>query len=224
VADPRSRTDLRGLLEKAEAASPIEAVEVVADELAAMVGAHTVRFLIADLSGRSVVRFGDLAPGVAAVQLEGIEDAASVNLTGTVYERVLRTQQVDVRPTGNGALLTVPVTDRGEAIGLLELTLPQVPDEQVVADVAAAAMPSLTSWSRIAGTPICSSGVSARRTSPWPRRFSGGCCPPPTPVRQASSRSPAGWNQPAPSAGTLSTTASIVMRCRFRSPTLQDTR
>jgi hypothetical protein len=82
-------------LEKVEAASPIEAVEVVADELAAMVGAHTARFLIADLSGRSVVRFGELAPGVAAVQLEGIEGAASVELNGTVYERVLRTQQVD---------------------------------------------------------------------------------------------------------------------------------
>jgi hypothetical protein len=85
------------------------------------------------------VRFGELAPGVAAVQLEGVEDAVSVKLTGTVYERVLRTQQVDVRQTGNGAVLTVPVTDRGEAIGLLELTLPQIPDEQVVADVAAAA-------------------------------------------------------------------------------------
>jgi serine phosphatase RsbU (regulator of sigma subunit) len=139
VAYPSSRTDLRGLLEKVEAASPIEAVEVVADELAAMVGAHSVRFLIADLSGRAVVRFGELAPGVGAVQLEGVEDAFPVRLTGTVYERVLRTQQVDVRQTGNGAVLTVPVTDRGEAIGLLELTLPQVPDEQVVADVAAAA-------------------------------------------------------------------------------------
>ena len=90
MANPSSRTDLRGLLEKVEAASPIEAVEVVADELAAMVGAHTVRFLIADLSGRAVVRFGELAPGVAAVQLEGVEDAVSVKLTGTVYERVLR--------------------------------------------------------------------------------------------------------------------------------------
>jgi serine phosphatase RsbU (regulator of sigma subunit) len=122
-----------------EAASPVEAVEVVADELAAMVGARTVRFLIADLSGRTVVRFGELAPGVAAVELDGAEDAESVELAGTVYEQVLRTQRVDVRPTVDGSLLTVPVTDRGEAIGLLELSLPQVPDEQVVADVAAAA-------------------------------------------------------------------------------------
>ena len=94
---PSSRTDLRGLLEKVEAASPIEAVEVVADELAAMVGAQSVRFLIADLSGRTVVRFGELAPGVAAVRLEGAEDAESVKLAGTVYEQVLRTQRVNVR-------------------------------------------------------------------------------------------------------------------------------
>jgi hypothetical protein len=46
-----------------EAASPIDAVEVTAAELAAMVGAHTVRFLISDLSDRAVVRFGELAPG-----------------------------------------------------------------------------------------------------------------------------------------------------------------
>ena len=136
---PSSRTDLRALLEKVEAASPVEGVEVVADELAAMVGARSVRFLIADLSGRTVVRFGELPPGVAAIELEGTEDAASVKLAGTVYQQVLRTQRVDVRPTVDGSLLTVPVTDRGEAIGLLELTLPNVPDEQVVADVAAAA-------------------------------------------------------------------------------------
>jgi hypothetical protein len=43
-----------------------------------------------------------------------------VRLAGTVYEHVLRTQQVDVRQTEDGARLTVPVTGRGEAIGLLE--------------------------------------------------------------------------------------------------------
>jgi hypothetical protein len=91
-----------------EAASPIDAVEVVADELAAIAGARSVRFLIADLSGRAVVRFGERAPGVAAVQLAGSEHAVSVELAGTVFERVLREQQVDVRETGDGALLTVP--------------------------------------------------------------------------------------------------------------------
>jgi len=56
-----------------------------------------------------------------------------------VYERVLRTQQVDVRELEDGAHLTVPVTDRGDAVGVLELTLPRHPDEQVVAEVAATA-------------------------------------------------------------------------------------
>lgn len=123
-----SRTDLRGLLERVEASSPVDAVAVVARELAAMVGAHTVCFLIADFSGRCVVRFDEPMR----------EPVESTELAGTVYEHVLRTQQVDVRRTGDGALLTVPVTDRGEAIGLLELVLPDVPDDQVVADVAAA--------------------------------------------------------------------------------------
>ena len=139
MSHPSPRTDLRGLLEKVEAASPIDAVEVVADELAVMVGARAVRFLIADFSGHRVVRFGEPTSGVAARRLDGAEDAESVKLAGTVYERVLRRQQVDVRQTGEGALLTVPVTDRGEAIGLLELNLPRFPDDQVVADVAAAA-------------------------------------------------------------------------------------
>jgi len=139
VSQPSPRTDLRGLLEKVEAASPIDAVEVVADELAVMVGARAVRFLIADFSGRRVVRFGELTSGEAARRLDGAEDAESVKLAGTVYERVLRTQRVDVRQTGEGALLTVPVTDRGETIGLLELNLPRFPDDQAVADVAGAA-------------------------------------------------------------------------------------
>ena len=56
-----------------------------------------------------------------------------------MYERVLRTQQVDVHGMGDGARLILPVTDRGDAIGVLELILPRYPDAQVVADVAAAA-------------------------------------------------------------------------------------
>jgi hypothetical protein len=39
----------------------------------------------------------------------------------------------------DGAQLTVPVTDRGDAIGVIELTLPAHPDEQARADVAATA-------------------------------------------------------------------------------------
>ena len=134
-----ARTDLRALLESVEAAAPTEAIEVVTHELAAMVGARAVSFLIADFSGRAVVRFGRAEPGTDAAGLHRARSRETLQLADTVYERVLRTQQVDVRATAEGAQLILPVTDRGDAIGVLDLILPQYPDAQVVADVAAAA-------------------------------------------------------------------------------------
>jgi serine phosphatase RsbU (regulator of sigma subunit) len=135
----RPRAGLRALLERVEAASPTDAVEVVAEEFAALVGARAVSFLIADFSGRALVRFGTPAPGVPDARRQGSEQAETVPLAGTVYDRVLRTQQVDVQELADGAHLTVPVTDRGDAIGVIELTLPAHPDEQALADVAATA-------------------------------------------------------------------------------------
>jgi serine phosphatase RsbU (regulator of sigma subunit) len=52
---------------------------------------------------------------------------------------VLRTQQIDVQRLGNGARLIVPVTDRGDAIGLLEMTLPRYPLPDEITDVSSAA-------------------------------------------------------------------------------------
>jgi serine phosphatase RsbU (regulator of sigma subunit) len=135
----RPRAGLRALLERVEAASPTDAVEVVAEEFAALVGARAVSFLIADFSGRALVRFGTPALGVPDARRQGSEQAETVPLAGTVYDRVLRTQQVDVQELADGAHLTVPVTDRGDAIGVIELTLPAHPDEQALADVAATA-------------------------------------------------------------------------------------
>jgi len=63
----------------------------------------------------------------------GAEQAKTVPPAGTVYERVLRTQQTDVHEVADGAELIVPVTDRGDAIGVLEVTLPQHPDDQTIA-------------------------------------------------------------------------------------------
>lgn len=130
--DPR--TDLHALLEKVEAASPVQAVEVVADELAAAVGAREVSFLIADFTGLAVFRMGRPVRGASTTRFPGEEQ---VQLHDTVYERVLTTQQVDVRSTDQGAHLVVPVTDRGDAIGLLELLLPYYPDERTVSAIAA---------------------------------------------------------------------------------------
>lgn len=135
----RPRPDLRTLLESVEAAAPTEAIEVVTYELAAMVRAREVSFLIADFSGNAVVRFGKAEAGSDTAGSDGGRDLETLPLADTVYEQVLRTQQADVRDVDGGTRLTVPVTDRGDAIGVLELVLTQHPDEETVADVAAAA-------------------------------------------------------------------------------------
>jgi serine phosphatase RsbU (regulator of sigma subunit) len=133
------RTDLRALLESVEAAAPTAAIEVVTRELAVMVGARAVSFLIADFSGHAVVRFGRAEPRADGAGRHDVRSRETLPLANTVYERVLRTQQVDVSGIDGGAQLILPVTDRGDAIGVLELILPHYPDAQVVADVAAVA-------------------------------------------------------------------------------------
>ncbi|CAA9448559.1 MAG: Serine phosphatase RsbU, regulator of sigma subunit [uncultured Pseudonocardia sp.] len=130
-----SRSDLRTLLDRVESASPVQAVEVVADELAVAFGARAVTFLIADFSGRAVFRMGRATAGGPGTRFPGAEQ---VQLPGTVYERVLISQQVEVQGIGGGAQLTIPVTNRGDAIGLLQLDLPYHPDGSVVADIATA--------------------------------------------------------------------------------------
>jgi len=47
---------LRGVLDAAEGASPVQAVEAVTRGLGTALGATHVSFLIADLSGRALVR------------------------------------------------------------------------------------------------------------------------------------------------------------------------
>jgi serine phosphatase RsbU (regulator of sigma subunit) len=130
--------DVGALLEKVEAAAPIDSVEAVATALREMVDAHTVTFLIADFSGHAVVRLTS-AGRVDGARSHGVEQAETLQLEGTIYEQVLRTQQTDIERVGDGARMTVPVTDRGEAIGLLELTLGHWPDAAEVNDVATAA-------------------------------------------------------------------------------------
>src|SRR6478672_5750039 len=94
--------DVGALLEQVEAAAPIDAVDVVAAELGRMVDATAVTLLIADFSGRAVVRLtaAELVPGA---RRHGVEQAETVDLEGTRYERVLRSQQAEVEPIGDGA-------------------------------------------------------------------------------------------------------------------------
>jgi serine phosphatase RsbU (regulator of sigma subunit) len=130
--------DVGRLLESVEAAAPIDAVAAVADALGEMAQASTVSLLIADFSGRAVVRLTS-AERVAGARGRGVEQAETLPLAGTVYEQVMRTQQPDVRAIGEGARMVVPVTDRGDALGVVELVLPRFPSPQEVSEVRAAA-------------------------------------------------------------------------------------
>jgi serine phosphatase RsbU (regulator of sigma subunit) len=130
--------DVGALLKQVEAAAPIDAVEVVAAELGRMVDARAVTMLVTDFSGRAVVRLTSAAL-VEGSRRQGSEQAETVPLPGTLYERVLRTQQADVAPIDDGARMVVPVTDRGDAIGLLELDLPRYPSADEITDISSAA-------------------------------------------------------------------------------------
>ncbi|MGQ0573492.1 MAG: PP2C family protein-serine/threonine phosphatase [Pseudonocardia sp.] len=128
-----SSSDFRAVLEQVEAAPPTDALDVAARELTTICRATDVSFLIADYSGRAVVRLdrGTSVPSGGRAQAPG-----HVPLAGTVYQHVLRTQRVDVRVLAGGARVVVPVTVRGDAIGVLELELPVRPDDDQVAAIA----------------------------------------------------------------------------------------
>jgi serine phosphatase RsbU (regulator of sigma subunit) len=130
--------DVGRLLEKVESAAPIDAVEAVAGALGEMVEATDVALLIVDFTGRAVVRLTSAGP-VEGAREHGAEQAETMPLAGTVYDHVLRTQESDLRAVGDGARMVVPVTDRGDAIGVVELTLPRYPSAEEVADVRSAA-------------------------------------------------------------------------------------
>src|SRR6478609_2989206 len=134
----RSPLNLNLLLAAVEAAPPVAAVDVLAGALAEAIGAREVSFLIADFSGRSLIRLGD-SGGMGALRLQGRETAERVPLVGTPHGRALAAQAVEVVVDDGSSRLFAPVTSRGEAVGVLELALEGLPAAQTVADVALAA-------------------------------------------------------------------------------------
>ena len=129
----------RSLLERIESAPPTDVIAVIEDELVAAVGAHGVSFLIADYLGRAVVRFDRWTWSVPDGREPVVEHSETVPLPGTVYERVMQTQRVDMRDTDSGVVAVVPVTVTGDALGALELRLPARPDEQALLLIEAVA-------------------------------------------------------------------------------------
>jgi serine phosphatase RsbU (regulator of sigma subunit) len=137
IAD-RSRVNLREVLRTTCAASPVEAIDVMADGLATLTGATYVQFLITNVTHRAVVRFAGSAANAARVQQEN-GDIPVVPLRGTVYDQVLRRQHIVRQDEGGGERILVPVTESGDALGVIELHLPREADDQVFADIAAVA-------------------------------------------------------------------------------------
>jgi serine phosphatase RsbU (regulator of sigma subunit) len=148
-----SRSDsLSRLLDAAEDAAPVDAVGALTREIGERLHAVSVSFLIADTSGRALVRLvhvpmdSSAPPGDAPMsdedhRREGEESARLVPFDGGPMERVVRSQRPEVLSTqhatspGEWAVLA-PVTERGESIGVLELTLPQQPCDDDVAEIA----------------------------------------------------------------------------------------
>src|SRR3954468_18797080 len=137
--DDRSlRFDLAALLAAVENASPVAVADVVGEHLAEAVGASDVAFLIADFSGRALVRLGHTA-GEAATRSQGRETAERVPLSGGPHGRALASQSVAGEETSYGTRVIAPVTNRGEAIGVLEVRLPGPANARAVTDVELAA-------------------------------------------------------------------------------------
>jgi serine phosphatase RsbU (regulator of sigma subunit) len=99
-----------------------------------------VSFLVADMSGRALVRLAHAPIGDRPGRRRQDEDVATeLPFDGGPQEQALRSQSVLVRAIRDEYLVMAPVTQRGEAIGLLEITLPDEPDEAVLAAVSRAA-------------------------------------------------------------------------------------
>ena len=126
--------DLRDLLAAVEAALPVDAVDVLARELARTLDATDASLLVPNMSGTAVVRMSHVATAGAASP----ERRESVLLDGSAEHRALVSQEQQIAPVENGWHVLTPVTERGDAVGILELVVPARPDEAVLRHLRAA--------------------------------------------------------------------------------------
>ncbi|MBB2900930.1 serine phosphatase RsbU (regulator of sigma subunit) [Kineococcus radiotolerans] len=176
----RSDDGLAGLLDAVEAAPPVAAVDVFERRLGEQVGAERVSFFLTDFAGQALVRLthpGAGGPGTERAEQVSLDDE-TLPYGRAVIEQRLRVLPApgDGRPAGAVRVLA-PVTARGDAIGLLELLLPQHPGEDALALVAAAAHAlayvvtterrhtDLYEWSR-RGDPVSLAGEIQRQLLP----------------------------------------------------------
>ncbi|MFE5675388.1 PP2C family protein-serine/threonine phosphatase [Streptomyces erythrochromogenes] len=122
----RDRIELADVLAAAEAAAPVDSLDVVARNLWERFGARYVSFLFVDIVGRRLLRVHDTAA------TDRTEDrAGQVLLAGSgAYDEVLRGQKLVLTRNGEqGHRVLAPVSNRGDTIGVLELFLTQIDSE-----------------------------------------------------------------------------------------------
>ena len=128
---------LSGVLAAAEDAAPVDAVQAVTRELGVALNARSVSFLIADLSGRALVRLAHVPLDSGRPGRRDDEEVATVvPFDGGPAEQALRTQTPQVLAQERGWVVLAPVTERGEIIGLLELRLPVEPGTRTLDEIA----------------------------------------------------------------------------------------
>ncbi|GAA3502780.1 PP2C family protein-serine/threonine phosphatase [Streptomyces prasinosporus] len=112
------------VLRAAEDAAPGESVDVVARNLEKRFSARDVSFLFVDLVGREAVRLPR-----AGTTGRARDETEQIALSGSVYDRVLRSQRLHQEDDGEGGCrLVAPVTNRGDCIGVLDLSVPHADD------------------------------------------------------------------------------------------------
>lgn len=135
-----SGVDLNEVLLAVERAAPVDAVKAVTRTIGANLDALWVSFLLADMSGRALVRLVHVPIGdVAGGRRQDDDVAMMLPFDGGPQEQALRAQHVAVEYVGDQHVVRAPVTQRGEAIGLLEIALSAAPTDAVVQRVSRAA-------------------------------------------------------------------------------------
>ncbi|MFJ8565583.1 PP2C family protein-serine/threonine phosphatase [Streptomyces sp. NPDC093514] len=130
----QDRIGLADVLAAAEAAAPVDSLDVVARNLRDRFGARYVSFLFVDIVGRRLLRVHD----TTAVDHENRSAQVSVTRS-SAYDEVLRGQKLVLAADGRqGRRVLAPVTNRGDTIGVLELFLAEVTPD-VLAQVEEAA-------------------------------------------------------------------------------------
>ncbi|WP_232521224.1 PP2C family protein-serine/threonine phosphatase [Micromonospora phaseoli] len=138
--DGMSGVDLNEVLLAVEKAAPVDAVEAVTRSIGVNLDALSMSFLVADMSGRALVRLVHVPIGYVPGGRRHGEDVAMVlPFDGGLQEQALRAQRVLVEYADDQYVVRAPVTQRGEAIGLLEIALSAAPTDGILQRVSRAA-------------------------------------------------------------------------------------